>query len=147
MNRTRPRLTSLLVPALLGALVLGPGCVMGSPVAAFSGEPYGMTRDDVAAIGGDRWPIWGGHPVMAAIDIPFAAVLDTAFLPIALIVWGLSSLAGGGEDPDHGHSHGRGDDHDHGHGDEPHSHDDRHHHSHGDGYSHSHEGGDRPHEH
>lgn len=112
------RLIKLLAPCLVGALALAPGCILGSPVAAFSGEPYGMTRDDVEAIGGERWPIWGGHPVMAAVDIPFAAVLDTAFLPISLIVWGLSALGDGGED-----EHGHGDDgHDHDHGDDGHDH-------------------------
>lgn len=108
------------------ALALSPGCILGSPVAAFSGEPYGMTIDDAEAIGGERWPIWGGHPVMAAIDIPFAAVLDTAFLPISLLFWGISALGDGGDD---GHGHGHDD---HGHADDGHSHDD------GEDHGHSH---------
>lgn len=113
------RSTKLLAACLVASLALGPGCILGSPVAAFSGEPYGMTRDDASAIGGERWPIWGGHPVMAAIDIPFAAVLDTAFLPIALIMWGITSLADGGDG--HGHGHGHGDGH-HGDGEHDHAH-------------------------
>lgn len=119
------RRLTLLTLCLAGALALAPGCILGSPVAAFSGEPYGMTRDDASAIGGERWPIWGGHPVMAAIDIPFAAVLDTAFLPISLIVWGISAL---GDDGGHGH----------GHGDDGHDHDDGDDHDHDDGGDHGH---------
>lgn len=103
MPSPRPRATTLIALALAGTLALGPGCIIGSPVAAFSGEPYGMTIDDIDAMGGAKKPIWGGRPVLAAIDLPFAAVLDTAFLPIALIFWGISALVGGGSDPDHGH--------------------------------------------
>src|SRR5690606_20732818 len=110
---------------LAASLVLGPGCILGSPVAAFSGEPYGMTRDDASAIGGEHWPIWGGHPVMAAIDIPFAAVLDTAFLPFALIFWGITAIGDDGGDGGHDHEHDHGDgeyDHHHGDGEYDHAH-------------------------
>jgi uncharacterized protein YceK len=151
----------VLALTVAAAVALAPGCIFGSPIAAFSGEPYGMTRDDWSAIGGKRQPIWGGHPVFAAIDLPFAFVLDTGFLPISLIVWGLKALGDGGEDDGHGHghSHGEGEDHshddddadDHEHGAEPEgegpqaARDDLH--SHGDGYQHRHEGGHLPHTH
>jgi len=106
----RTRFLSLLLAA---ALVVGPGCVLGSPLAMISGEPYGQTIDDLDAIGGrKKGPIWGGAPVFAAIDLPFAAVLDTGFLPIALMIWGLKQL--GSDDRDHHHGPG---DHDHVHGD------------------------------
>ena len=72
---------------LAGIVFLAPGCVVGSPLAAFSGEPYGMVRDDVRAIGGRNGPIWAGAPVFAVIDIPFAFVLDTGLLPISGIMW------------------------------------------------------------
>ncbi|MCO5170146.1 MAG: YceK/YidQ family lipoprotein [Planctomycetes bacterium] len=110
MASPRPRATTLIALVLTCALTLAPGCIIGSPVAAFSGEPYGMTIDDIDAIGGEKKPIWGGRPVLAAIDLPFAAVLDTAFLPIALLFWGISALVGGGSDPDHGHGHRHDDD-------------------------------------
>ena len=99
------RLSLVLALALAGS----PGCLIGSPAAMVAGEPYGMTRDDVAAIGGRKGRIWSGAPVFAAIDLPFAAVLDTAFLPFSLIVWGIKALSGS-------------DDHDAGHTDEGHQH-------------------------
>lgn len=136
-NAATPRRGRILLGfALVLSLALPPGCIFGSPVAAFSGEPYGMTRDDVSAINGKRGPIWGGRPVLAAIDLPFAAVLDTGFLPIALIFWGISALVGGDEH-DHGHGGGRGYSREP--EEEEHSHDDGTEHSHGDGSdSHSH---------
>lgn len=68
-------------------VLLMPGCLVGSPLAAFSGEPYGMVRDDLRAMDGRNGPIWAGAPVFAAIDIPFAFVLDTALFPIGGIMW------------------------------------------------------------
>jgi uncharacterized protein YceK len=131
-NAATPRRRRILLGiVLVTSLALPPGCIFGSPVAAFSGEPYGMTRDDVSAMGGKRGPIWGGRPVLAAIDLPFAAILDTGFLPIALIFWGLSALVGGGDEHDHGHGGGRGYSHDD--EEEEHTHDDGSEHSHGDG--------------
>lgn len=105
MRRRARGLTLVLALALLAQ----PGCLIGSPAAMIAGEPYGMTRDDVSALGGRKGRIWSGAPVFAAVDLPFAAVLDTAFLPITMIVWGLKALAGS-------------DDHDAGHGDEGHQH-------------------------
>jgi uncharacterized protein YceK len=148
----RKKVTSLLALTLTAAVALAPGCIFGSPVSAFSGEPYGMTRDDWSAIGGARPPIWGGHPVFAAMDLPFAFVLDTGFLPIALIVWGIKALGDGDDD----HDHGPGADHTHeGDADHDHQPDDEQvapardplQHLHGDGYQHTHEGGDLPHSH
>lgn len=135
-NARPPRRGRILLGlALVLTLALPPGCIFGSPVAAFSGEPYGMTRDDLSALDGKRGPIWGGRPVLAAIDLPFAAILDTGFLPIALIFWGISAAVGGGDDHGHGgggrgysrddgeeHTHDDGEEHTHGDGDEPHSH-------------------------
>lgn len=156
MRRTTT--TSALLLTLAATVALVPGCIFGSPVAAFSGEPYGMTRDDWSAIGGARQPIWGGHPVFAGIDLPFAFVLDTGFLPISLLIWGIKALADGGDDDrgGHGHSHGDGeadhrhdddeqDDHEHGDADTGPAESDLH--SHGDGYQHRHEGGHLPHTH
>lgn len=100
---SRRRARVLVALALSAPLFLGKGCLIGSPVAAFSGEPYGMTRDDVDALGGRRSAIWGRAPWAAAIDLPFAFVLDTGFLPISLLVWAIVALAGGGDehgDPD-----------------------------------------------
>lgn len=139
MSNARPprRRRFLLGIALALTVALPPGCIFGSPVAAFSGEPYGMTRDDWSAIGGKRGPVWGGHPVVAAIDLPFAAVLDTAFLPIALIFWGISAAVGGGDDHGHGRDGGGG----------RYSDEEEEEHSHDDGEEHSHGDGDEPHEH
>lgn len=79
---------------VVGLTVGGPaGCLIGSPVAAISGEPYGMTIDDAKSLQGKKGRIWSGAPFFAAVDIPFAAVLDTAFLPISLLVWGIRALA------------------------------------------------------
>lgn len=86
--------------------------MIGSPLAAVSGEPYGMTVDDVRAMQGKRGRIWSGAPFFAAIDIPFAAVLDTAFLPFSLLVWGIKSL-GSDDEGDHDHDHDHGDGHGH----------------------------------
>ena len=108
MPHNTPR--TLLTLTLCLTLLVAPGCIVGSPVSAISGEPYGMTRDDVGAIGGKKRPIWGGHPVAAAIDLPFAFVLDTVFLPISLLIWGIKALAGS-DDRDDGHSHGHDDEH------------------------------------
>jgi uncharacterized protein YceK len=107
---------------LVLALTLGgpAGCLIGSPVAAVSGEPYGMTVDDVRALQGKKGRIWSGAPIFAGIDLPFAFVLDTGFLPISLVVWGILWLASDEEEgDDHGHDHGEGT---HDHGDGPHSH-------------------------
>src|SRR5688500_14237309 len=113
----RTKAASLVALTLTVAVALAPGCIFGSPVAAFSGEPYGMTRDDWSAIGGARPPIWGGHPVFAAIDLPFAFVLDTGFLPISLLIWGIKALGDGKDEHDHGedadHTHEGDADHDH----------------------------------
>jgi len=79
-------------------LIVTPGCLMGSPAAAVAGEPYGMVVDDVKALQGKKGPIWAAAPVMAAFDLPLAACLDTAFLPIALIVWAIKALAGADDD-------------------------------------------------
>jgi uncharacterized protein YceK len=88
------RRAHILHRTLVGLLIVAvPGCIMGSPLAAFSGEPYGMVIDDVKAIQGKRGRIWSGASFFAVIDIPIAAVLDTAFLPISLIVWGIKELA------------------------------------------------------
>ena len=112
----------------LGLVCAGPGCLIGSPVAAISGEPYGMTRDDVRAIQGKRGHIWSGAPGFAVVDIVFAAVLDTAFLPVSLLIWGIKALASddeGDDDHDEGqpHTHGEGGEpHTHGEGDQPHTH-------------------------
>ena len=131
------------------ALALGPsGCLLGSPVAAFSGEPWGMFRDDIDALSGKKAPIWGGNPVAAAIDLPFAFVLDTGLLPISGLIWLIRLPFGGG-----GHSHGHGDgDHDHDEADHDHdeapselAHDDDGHahgpdtHTHDDGTAHAHD--------
>jgi uncharacterized protein YceK len=90
------RASALLIVAACMAL---PGCLLGSPLAAISGKPYGMTRDDIKAISSKkRGPIWSGAPVFAAIDLPFAFVLDTAFAPIALPIWALSSDDDEGDD-------------------------------------------------
>ncbi len=107
---SRRRARVLVALALCAPLFLGKGCLIGSPVAAFSGEPYGMTRDDVDALGGRRSAIWGRAPWAAAIDLPFAFVLDTGFLPISLLIWAIVALAG---DDDHGDEHDDEYDHDH----------------------------------
>jgi len=130
-----------LVLAVLALVLAGqPGCLVGSPLAAISGRLYGMTRDDVAAIRGtDKNAIWKGLPALAVIDIPFAFVLDTGFLPIALIFAGFDLLIG---DEDHGHGTGPGQ---HTHDDEkdadedeekPHTHEDGTTHTHGAGEGH-----------
>lgn len=85
--------------ALVASLFLLSGCVLGSPLAAFSGEPYGMVIDDVKALQGRNGRIWSKAPFFAVIDIPFAAVLDTAFLPISCIMWLI--LPSDHEDSDH----------------------------------------------
>ena len=114
--------TRVLALVLAGWVLVLPGCIMGSPLAAISGEPYGMVRGDVRALSGKKQAIWAGAPLFAAIDLPFAAVLDTAFLPISLLVWGIKAL--GDDDPEP-------DDHDHGQGRHSHSVDiDSHGHSH-----------------
>lgn len=122
--------TRLLCLALAASLLVTPGCLIGSPVAAFSGEPYGMTVDDWMALGGRKGRIWSDAPVFAAIDLPFAFVLDTAFLPISLIMWGITAAAGPSADYD----------------DDDHEHDDHDDHEHEHGRRHSHGGGE-PHEH
>ena len=91
-----------LICLLVVSVAVGPGCLLGSPLAAFSGEPYGMTIDDIGALGGRNGKIWSGAPVLAFLDLPLAAVLDTGFLPISLIMWGILSISGaGGDDGDH----------------------------------------------
>ena len=60
---------------------------MGSPLAAISGAPFGMVIEDVKALQGKKGKIWSGAPVLAALDIPLAFVLDTAFLPISCLTW------------------------------------------------------------
>lgn len=95
MRRSGRLLCSLLV--LLVALA--PGCVIGSPLAAFSGEPYGMVIDDVRALQGRNGRIWSQAPAFAVIDIPFAFVLDTGLLPISAIMW-LILHAGESDDDD-----------------------------------------------
>jgi uncharacterized protein YceK len=132
--------------ALTLTVALAPGCIIGSPSAAISGEPYGWTVEDWRGLTGDRRSAWRDHSVLAAIDLPFAAVLDTAFLPISLIIWGLSAAFGGGDE---------GEAHDHGDGMHTHDDDDEGHthapagelHSHGEGYQHTHEDGATPHSH
>ena len=96
----RHRLAAVVVAALL---LLTPGCLLGSPMAAFSGEPYGMTVDDVRALQGKRSAIWYGAPVFAVLDLPVAFVLDTALLPIALVVWVIHAIAGDEHDHEDGH--------------------------------------------
>lgn len=97
----RRRQTRKLIPFALATVLIGmPGCIIMSPVGAFTGHPYGMTIDDVEAMQGKKAPLWGGHPFLAAIDLPFAAVLDTALLPLSLPMWGLRVLIG-----DDGHAH------------------------------------------
>jgi uncharacterized protein YceK len=91
----RPRRVFALVLTVM--VLLSPGCIVGSPLAAITGEPYGMTIDDVKALQGRNGRIWSSAPFFAAVDIPFAAVLDTAFLPISLLMWGILTLAGGGD--------------------------------------------------
>jgi uncharacterized protein YceK len=90
--------TLLLHLSLALCLVLTPGCLLGSPLAAVSGEPYGMVVDDVKALQGKNGRIWSKAPFFAAIDLPIAFCLDTAFLPISLITWGISALAADEED-------------------------------------------------
>lgn len=124
--------TRLLCLALAASLLVTPGCLIGSPVAAFSGEPYGMTVDDWMALGGRKGRIWSDAPVFAAVDLPFAFVLDTAFLPISLIMWGLTSAADPSED-DYDDEEDAAHDEDH-----EHEHEDGTHHSHGDGEPHEH---------
>lgn len=87
----------LLCPLLALLVVLSPGCIVGSPLAAFSGEPYGMVIDDVKAIQGRNGRIWSQAPAFAVFDIPFAFVLDTGFLPISCLMW-LILHAGDGDD-------------------------------------------------
>lgn len=94
-ERARRRVLAL---SLSIALVVAPGCVVGSPLAAFSGEPYGMTLDDVASLQGRKGRIWSGAPAFAAIDLPFAAVLDTGLLPISLPIWAIRALASDGDE-------------------------------------------------
>ena len=89
--RRSPRRAKGLV---IAALLLVPGCVIGSPLAAVGGKPYGMTSDDVQAIRGERDAFWSHAPILAGLDLPFAAVLDTALLPLALVMWAID------EDPD-----------------------------------------------
>lgn len=89
---------------LVAIVFLTPGCLVGSPLSAFSGEPYGMVRDDIKALSGQNGPIWSGAPAFAVIDIPFAAVLDTGLLPISLIMW-LILHAGGGDDEEEGEAY------------------------------------------
>lgn len=98
---------------LVVSLTLGPGCLLGSPLAAFSGEPYGMTIDDIGALGGKNGKIWSDAPVLAFFDLPIAAVLDTALLPFSLIMWGILSIGGGDDEEDHGHGHDHDDGHTH----------------------------------
>jgi len=93
MRLAKPPLALLLV----AIVCFTPGCLVGSPLAAFSGEPYGMVRDDIKAISGQNGPIWAGAPAFAVFDIPLAAVLDTAFLPISCIMW---LILHAGEDDD-----------------------------------------------
>lgn len=91
MNGLRSSIAFALVAVLV--LVL-PGCLLGSPLAAIGGEVYGQTRDDITAVTTDKkGPIWSGAPVFAAIDLPMAFVLDTAFLPISLIAWAIVSAS------------------------------------------------------
>lgn len=141
------RYTLLALLLSLAVAVAPGGCIIGSPSAAISGEPYGWTVEDWRGATGDRKSAWRDHSVLAAIDLPFAAVLDTALLPISLILMGIFALADGDEDEEGRHDHGDGP-HTHD-GDEDHTHDEggREVHSHGEGYQHSHEDGARPHSH
>ncbi len=136
MRRVNRKPARTLVLAVLALVLAGqPGCLVGSPLAAISGRLYGMTRDDVAAIRGtDKNAIWKGLPALAVIDIPFAFVLDTGFLPIALIFAGFDLLIG---DEDHGHGTGPGQ---HTHDDEDEEKDEEKPHTHEDGTTHSHDG-------
>lgn len=93
-SRARIGLGVLLV---VGCALL-PGCLLGSPAAAVSGEPYGMVIDDVKAMAGRNGPIWAGAPVFAFFDLPVAFALDTGFLPIALVVWAVKAISGGGDE-------------------------------------------------
>jgi uncharacterized protein YceK len=136
VRRVNRKPARTLVLAVLALVLAGqPGCLVGSPLAAISGRLYGMTRDDVAAIRGtDKNAIWKGLPALAVIDIPFAFVLDTGFLPIALIFAGFDLLIG---DEDHGHGTGPGQ---HTHDDEDEEKDEEKPHTHEDGTTHSHDG-------
>lgn len=90
------RIVNLLLVLTVATL---PGCLLGSPLSAIAGEPYGMVRDDIKAITSNKkGPIWRGAPVFAAIDLPMAFVLDTALLPISLPIWAI--LSAGEEDED-----------------------------------------------
>lgn len=86
-----------LILLLVAIVSFTPGCLIGSPLSAFSGEPYGMVRDDIKAIDGQNGPIWSGAPAFAVFDIPLAFVLDTAFLPISCLMW---LILHAGEDDD-----------------------------------------------
>lgn len=95
------RLRFLFCPLFVALLLCAPGCIVGSPLAAFSGEPYGMVIDDVKAIQGRNGRIWSGAPAFAVFDIPFAAVLDTGLLPISCLMWLILHAGEGGDDDDY----------------------------------------------
>lgn len=86
-----------------------PGCLVCCPLAVVSAEPFGQTADDVYAIKDKsrRWedapdfvdgirgryrPYWEDHPVLAALELPFAFATDLAFLPLAIVAWGIHGL-------------------------------------------------------
>jgi uncharacterized protein YceK len=93
------RRAHLLQRTLAGALIVTlPGCLLGSPLAAISGEPYGMVIDDVKALSGKNGRIWSKAPFFAAIDLPIAFCLDTALLPLSLPIWGIMALIGDEEE-------------------------------------------------
>ncbi len=96
MRARKTPLTLLLV----AIVCFTPGCLVGSPLSAFSGEPYGMVRDDIKAIDGQNGPIWSGAPAFAVFDIPLAFVLDTAFLPISCLMWLILHAGEGDDDED-----------------------------------------------
>lgn len=101
MTTRRRTARSLLCLLLAGVLITSPGCLIMSPVGAFTGAgPYAMVIDDIEAIQGKKAPVWAGRPVLAGIDLPFAFVLDTAFLPIACITWFFAWLAKDDRDAD-----------------------------------------------
>ena len=93
---------TLLLLVLALALVTTPACaIVGSPYYAFQGEPYGMTRHDLDPLEGSGLKGGRGHAgalflmpvvVLWLLDLPFAAILDTALLPISGPIWAIRQL-------------------------------------------------------